>query len=48
MGLWDIEVLSNPKHGVTRMATGTHTANVESRVAVLRGGGTHTYSGGRG
>ena len=46
--LWYLEIIPDPKHRVARTATGTHTADVESRAAVLRGGGTHTYSGGRG
>ena len=46
--LWAFKVLPDTKHGVPWEITGTHTENVESRTVVFRGGGTHTYSGGRG
>ena len=46
--LWALKVLLDTKHGVPREITGTHTENVESRTTLFRGGGTHTYSGGRG
>ena len=46
--LWTSKVLPDTKHGVPWETTRTHTENVESRIAVFRGGGTYTYSGGRG
>ena len=48
MGLWAPEILPDPKHGVTRVVTRAHTADVESRVAVLQGWGPYPDSGGRG
>ena len=37
MELWALEVLPNPKHGVTRAVTLAHNVDVESRAAGLRG-----------
>ena len=46
--LWAPEVLLDPKHGVARAITRTHTADVESKTIVFQGGEPFTYSGGRG
>ena len=46
--LWAFKVLPDTKHGVPRETIGTHTENVESRTIIFQGGGTYTYSGGRG